>query len=181
MKPGAKLAILLISFVAFWGAAAGFYCYATSPKRNAGNVAKKALLATVDKPESVKVLGISKPDSVYGRSYINDNEKLVIAQSMMKVNQVVMERTNDFDNLDFDDPATTALMERQMSVMSVMRSLVNLSDPTGKAPKGPFNGWKVKIEYQAKDASGSLYHSEYWAILDKDATCVVNSFEIPIL
>ena len=45
----------------------------------------------------------------------------------------------------------------------------------------PFNGWKVKIEYEAKTADGSPYRSEYWFILDKEATCVVNSFEIPLL
>ena len=42
-------------------------------------------------------------------------------------------------------------------------------------------GWKVKIEYEAQSESGKPYRSEYWFILDKDATCVVNSFEIPLL
>ncbi len=71
-------------------------------------------------------------------------------------------------------------MERQMSSLSALRSLVTVKDPNDKTQK-PFNGWKVKIEYEAKNEDGTPYHSEYWFILDKEATCVVNSFEIPLL
>ena len=34
---------------------------------------------------------------------------------------------------------------------------------------------------RCRPESGKPYRSEYWFILDKDATCVVNSFEIPLL
>ncbi len=43
----------------------------------------------------------------------------------------------------------------------------------------PFNGWKVKIDFEAK--TRKPYHSEYWFILDKEAEIVVKSFEIPLL
>lgn len=49
---------------------------------------------------------------------------------------------------------------------------------TGKAKL--FNGWKVKIEFEAKATEGTPYRSEYWFILDKEANCVVKSFEIPL-
>ena len=45
----------------------------------------------------------------------------------------------------------------------------------------PFNGWKVKIDFEAKTLKGKPYHSEYWFILDKEAEIVVKSFEIPLL
>ena len=45
----------------------------------------------------------------------------------------------------------------------------------------PFSGWKVKIEYEATDSDGQPYRSEYWFIMDKDAQCVIRSFEIPLL
>ncbi len=47
--------------------------------------------------------------------------------------------------------------------------------------KKPFNGWKVKIDFEAKTLKGKPYHSEYWFILDKEAEIVVKSFEIPLL
>ena len=84
------------------------------------------------------------------------------------------------ENIDFENKEMTELMERQMSAVSILRSLVRFDDPANKEKK-PFNGWKVKIEYEAQSESGKPYRSEYWFILDKDATCVVNSFEIPLL
>ena len=40
---------------------------------------------------------------------------------------------------------------------------------------------QVKIEYEATDSDGQPYRSEYWFIMDKDAQCVIRSFEIPLL
>ena len=39
----------------------------------------------------------------------------------------------------------------------------------------------VKIEYEATDSDGQPYRSEYWFIMDKEAQCVIRSFEIPLL
>ena len=90
-----------------------------------------------------------------------------------------MADTQDLSNLDLSNQVTTELMERQMSAMSVLRSLAAPHIPG--EPKPPFNGWKVKIEYEALSPNGNPYHSEYWFILNKDADCVINSFEIPLL
>lgn len=178
MKPGMKLAILLGGAVVVWGLIAYVFFAGNSPEKKAPEIAKTALYASVDCPESVSIVAVSKPDSVFGRDYINDDEKMAIAVSMMKINEKVMSQTGDLSEIDFEDSELTALVERQMSAMSAIRSLVSLD--SADRPK-PFNGWKVKIEYEAKTAGGSPYRSEYWFILDKDARCVVNSFEIPIL
>lgn len=90
-----------------------------------------------------------------------------------------MADTQELSNLDLSNQETTELMDRQMSAMSVLRSLAAPHKPG--EPKPPFNGWKVKIEYEALSAYGNPYHSEYWFILNKDADCVINSFEIPLL
>ena len=97
----------------------------------------------------------------------------------MKINEKVMSQTGDLSEIDLENSGLTSLVERQMSAMSAIRSFVWLGSDADK-PR-PFNGWKVKIEYEAKTANGSPYRSEYWFILDKEARCVVNSFEIPIL
>lgn len=72
------------------------------------------------------------------------------------------------------------MMERQMSCLSALRSLVSF-DSDEEAKERPFSGWKVKIEYEAVSESGNRYRSEYWFILDKDARFVVQSFEIPLI
>ncbi len=84
------------------------------------------------------------------------------------------------ENINFEDVELAGLMERQMSAMSALRSLAGLSLDDPDKPK-PFSGWKVKVEYVAKTVDGKPYRSEYWFILDKDANCVIKSFEIPLL
>ena len=175
-----KLTILLISGVIIWGSIIFAIGCSNNPKERAKSVAEKSLLACVDCPETVKIKAVSKPDSVFGRDYVTQDEQMNIAMAMLKINQKVMAETDNMENIDFENKEMTELMEGQMSAVSILRSLVRFDDPANQEKK-PFNGWKVKIEYEAQSESGKPYHSEYWFILDKDATCVVNSFEIPLL
>lgn len=176
-----KLTILLISGVIIWGSIFFAIGCSNNPKERARSVAEKSLLACVDCPETVKIKAVSKPDSVFGRDYVTQDEQMNIAMAMLKINQKVMDDTDGMENLDFENKEMTELMERQMSALSVLRSLVSFESPEQRQKPKPFNGWKVKIEYEAKTVNGSPYRSEYWFILDKDADCVVDSFEIPLL
>ena len=170
---GATLActLALLSGFAFAGCS-------PSPQERAKEVAVKALEASVDRPGTIRIHAVSKADSVCGRDYVSQDEKVAISMAMMRINERIMKETDGFENFDIRDKATAALMERQMSAMSVLRSLLPDSS-TGNGPND-FSGWKVKIEYEAQAENGSPYRSEYWFILDKDAGCVVKSFEIPL-
>lgn len=184
MKPGMKLSLLLVSAVLLWG---GLFClmrWADNPKIKAQEVVQKALFALVSNPESIKIHAISEADSVFGREYISAEEKMAISMAMMKVNEQVMKATDDFENLDIADKELSALMERQMSAMSALRSLMScesLDAHDGSQVPKKLTGWKVKIEYEALSEGRKPYRSEYWFILDKEAQCVVKSFEIPLL
>ena len=174
-----KILILLLAGILLAGGVIAFLLKDNvNPKDQAKEVAERALLASVDRPETVKIHAVSTLDSVFGRDYISQDEKMAISVAMMKVNEKVMKETDGFENMDFEDKAMSNLMERQMSVMSVIRNLAFNESPDKKEP---FSGWKVKIEYEAESADGTPYRSEYWFILDKDAVCVVKSFEIPLL
>lgn len=178
VKQQKVLCLLLASFVLAGCITAFLLKDSFNPKNLAREVAEKALLASVDRPETVKIHAVSMPDSVFGRDYITQEEKMAISVAMMKVSEKVMKETDGFDKVDFGDKAMADLMERQMSVMSVIRSFASYETHNSKKQ---FSGWKVKIEYEAEAADGSPYHSEYWFILDKEAVCVVKSFEIPLL
>ena len=170
MKQGKKLLIL--------PAVAVLLGMVTGCSGNSGNkvqdIARKALMASVDNPESVKIVGISKPDSVFGREYVTMKEKMALSVAMMKISRRFMEDT-DFDNPDSECHGMSGQMKRQMDAMTALRSLM----VTGELK--PFSGWKVKIEYEATDSDGQPYRSEYWFIMDKEAQCVIRSFEIPLL
>ncbi len=57
------------------------------------------------------------------------------------------QRNSILQNLDFEDNTVSELVGRQMSAMSALRSMVGFETPD--APRKPFSGWKVKIEYEA--------------------------------
>ena len=180
MRPGTKLAILLIGGILVWGSIFFFACNSNNPKKRTRAVAEKSLMACVDCPETVEIKAFSDADSVFGREYVTLDERVSIASAMMKISSRVMEQTDNMENVDFKDAELAGLMERQMSAMSALRSLAGSDFDNAKGPK-PFTGWKVKVEYEAKTIDGKPYHSEYWFILDKNAECVIKSFEIPLL
>ena len=181
MKQGKKL-LILPAVAVLLGMGTG--CSGNSGNK-AQDIAKKALMASVDNPESVKIVGISKPDSVFGREYVTMKEKMALSVAMMKISRRFMEDT-DFDNPDSESHGMSGQMKRQMDAMTVLRSLMisgelkPVGDETSQERK-PFTGWKVKIEYEATDSDGQPYRSEYWFIMDKEAQCVIRSFEIPLL
>lgn len=184
MKPGMKLSMLLVTAILFWGGLFYFASCASSPEKRAVEMAEKALKATVDNPESIKILGVSKADSVFGKEYVSPHEKVSLSMHLMQYGQKLMEETDFFENLDKDDIGISEQMKRQLDAMTTLRALIASGDmnPTAKEGKSekPFNGWKVKIDFEAKTLQGEPYHSEYWFILDKEAQCVVKSFEIPL-
>lgn len=181
MKQGKKLLILPAVAVLL---GMGIGCSGNSENK-AQDMAKKALMASVDNLESVKIVGISKPDSVFGREYVTMKEKMALSVPMMKISRRFMEDT-DFDNPNSECHGMSGQMKRQMDAMTALRSLMVTEElkPAGdeaNQERKPFSGWKVKIEYEATDSDGQPYRSEYWFIMDKEAQCVIRSFEIPLL
>ena len=112
-------------------------------------------------------------------------EKLGLSVALMKISRRFMEDT-DFDNPDSECHGMSGHMKRQMDAMTALRSLMVTEElkPAGdeaRQERKPFSGWKVKVEYEAIDSDGQPYRSEYWFIMDKEAQCVIRSFEIPLL
>ncbi len=186
MKSGMKLTILLVTAVCFWGGLLYFASCSGRPEKRAVEVAERALKATVDNPESIQIKGISKADSVFGKEYVNPHEKAALSMHLMQYGYKLMEETDYFQNLDKDDTAMSDQVTRQLDAMTTLRALIAYGELEGANPqkakeKKPFNGWKVKIDFEAKTLKGKPFHSEYWFILDKEAEIVVKSFEIPLL
>lgn len=143
-------------------------------------------MATADNPESVQIKGISKADSVFGKVYVNQNEQMALSVTLMKLSQEMM-KDNSLENIgtDLEHWEMPKQVKQRLEAMTALRELLGTGMLHSEAIHGdkakPFNGWKVKIEYEAKTADGNPCHSEYWCILDKEANCVVKSFEIPLL
>ena len=166
-----KIGIILASIVLFWSGVFCLVCCSDNLNDRAADMAEKALRASVDNPESIRILAVSKPDSVFGHTYITQEEKMALSMAMVEINRKVMEATDGLEDFDPDDKETAA--------MSGLRRLMDFGGPLDGSPQ-PFSGWKVKVDFEGVDADGQGYHSEYWFILDKEAQCVVKSFEIPL-
>ena len=107
MKQGKKL-LILPAVAVLLGMGTG--CSGNSENK-AQDMAKKALMASVDNPESVKIVGISKPDSVFGREHVSMKEKMALSVAMMKISRRFMENT-DFDNPDSECHGMSGQMKR---------------------------------------------------------------------
>ena len=124
------------------------------------------------KPE---ILGISEPDSAFGKGYLSQKEKESMMAVMQKVTGTIMKRTNNMTEFNPDDKYVIDLAERQMKAMSDIRSIIYESDK-----KEEWSGWKVRVDYKAKNTNSLEYKAERWLFIDKDGKSVIKSFEIPL-
>lgn len=76
MRQGTLLIVILITGILFWGGVFYFMFRPDNPGKRAVEVAELALKASVDNPESVRVIGISKADSVLKKRRANLLNKL---------------------------------------------------------------------------------------------------------
>ena len=143
----------------------------------AREVATEALYLMVDNPESVEIINYSDLDSVFGNNFITEDEKLQVAQILMQTNKRIIGDAKTIDEVDFSEAARSALMDRQIEATDRLRPLLFKDNRSQSC----FNGWKLKVEYEALDADNQPYHAEYWFILDPKTNHVLHSFEIPLL
>ena len=123
----------------------------------------------------VKIMGVSEPDSTFGTNYMRPEEKKAIIANMNRVTDVIMKRTKNMSEFNPEDSYTIALAERQMRANSDLRSMLYVSDS-----KGEWSGWKVKIDFEAKDGHGQEYRAERWFFLDKEGNVIFKTMEFPL-
>jgi hypothetical protein len=46
--------------------------------------------------------------------------------------------------------------------------------------KGEWSGWKVKIDFEAKDGHNLDYRAERWFFLDKEGNVIFKTMEFPL-
>ena len=80
-----KIGIILVSIVLFWSGVFYFVGCSDNLESRAVDMAEKALRASVDNPESIRVLAVSRPDSVFGHTYITKEEKMALSMTMVEM------------------------------------------------------------------------------------------------
>ena len=138
-------------------------------------LAKKNLTLNIDKPQQLKIIATSEPDSAFGTGYFSKAEVQGILRTLQTVTDTIMKRTDNMQRFNPEDSYVMSLAERQMRGMAEIRSLVMKA---GK--KGPFSGWKVKIDYASVDGNGNPYRAERWFFIDPEGKQVYKTFELPL-
>ncbi len=128
-----------------------------------------------DESTEVRIIAVSEPDSAFGTGYFTQAEVRGLATTMQKVSEDIMKRTHDMTVFDPEDHYVMNLAERQMRAMTEIRSLIHLS-----GRKGDWSGWKIKVDYEAKEKDGLTYRAERWLFLDKKGKIIFKTLELPI-
>lgn len=139
------------------------------------NNAMKNVMDNVDNPETISIIAISEPDSVFGLEYISPKERKLIINVMNKVTEAIMKKTDNMTKVETIDYYVMDLAQRQLQVGPQLTQIIE-----SKVPKGDFSGWKVRIDFSAKGDHDITYRGERWVYLSKDGKTVLNSFELPL-
>ena len=138
-------------------------------------LAEMSLRQSVGEGSEVKMLGVSEPDSAFGANYLAPDEKKAVISTMKRVTDEIMSRTKNMTEFDPNDAYVIGLAERQMKANSDLRGMLYDCDR-----KGDWSGWKVKIDYEAKDGHGLEYRAERWFFLDKEGSVIFKTMEFPL-
>lgn len=60
----------------------------------------------MDNPNPIRILAVSKPDSVFEHTYITQEEKMALSMAMVEISRKVMEATDGLEDFDPDDKET---------------------------------------------------------------------------
>lgn len=148
---------------------------ACDKKEEMAKLAEMNIRQTVEYPKYLKIIGISEPDSAFGTSYFTQKEIQGMMTVMQQVSEDIMKRTKNMTEFNPDDHYVIDMAERQMQAMSEIRSMVRQANG-----KGQWSGWKIKVDYQARNRHGLDYRAERWLFLDKEGKTVFKTFELPL-
>ena len=138
-------------------------------------LAEMNLRQSVDYPKQLKILAVSEPDSAFGTHYFSRDEIKGMMTVMQKVTAVIMARTGNMTKFDPNDHYVMDMAERQMQAMSEIRAMVRQG-----GNKGEWSGWKIKIDFQARNKDGIDYRAERWFFLNKEGNTIFRTFELPL-
>jgi hypothetical protein len=139
------------------------------------SLAEEQIRYSLEKPHSLSIVAVSKPDSAFGNGYLSPEEVRSVTALMQSVTAVIMERTNNMTAFNPDDHYVMSLAERQMKANADLRQMLFDCDK-----KGEWSGWKVKIDYEVHNGHEQNYRAERWFFLDKEGSVIFKTMEFPL-
>lgn len=145
-------------------------------KTETENTAINALKLKAGHPDSIRILDISMPDSVFENRMCPEYEIMELSEKFLEYSLNIMQ-TSPQDRYGENSIAYRCKMDRYADSSNALNTLNAMLEK----PQGKHCGWRVKVRYSALDDSDTSYISEAWFIFDKDKKHVLNSFDISLL
>lgn len=139
------------------------------------DLACASLMLNSSNPDSVEIISISEPDSVFQGQPVPPEVLDAISDSLMNVNDKVSMQWAAAGKTIQNDPYLMELLSLSARAHTFLNAF-----PVS-ATKGPHNGWKVEVAYTTVMPSGHKICATHWAFIDKSGKIVFNSFDIPQL
>ena len=130
--------------------------------------------ANMNPDEKLEINDFSKPDSTFGVMYMSEKEILHITETIEKVTEYFMQKTNNMTNYDPNDGYLAYLANKQMLVSAQINEVMAHS-----MQRKDFNGWRIRVTYAVTNRNGKR-KAEEWFFLDKDGKFIYNTFAIPL-
>lgn len=138
------------------------------------SLAKENIKQTTPYPETIKFIEVSKADSAFGINFFTEDEVMGILATMQEVTDIILSKSENFMDLDSDDPYLMSLAERHMESATAVRSIMMNS-----IEKGEWSGWKIAVKYSAKDKDGLTYTNTRWLFANREGNAIQKYFDIP--
>lgn len=135
-------------------------------------MAEESLRLTLDHPESLNIITVSKLDSVFGKNYFTESELQEILADVTAFNERYFSSTN----FDIENPALLAQIQRGSTLSDIIQSQI-----AGASESDKFTGWKMKVLYECRDIADNQVKNERYIFFDKDLKYIIHSFDIPLL
>ena len=105
--------------------------------------------ANMNPDEKLEINDFSKPDSTFGVMYMSEKEILHITETIEKVTEYFMQKTNNMTNYDPNDGYLAYLANKQMLVSAQINEVMAHS-----MQRKDFNGWRIRVTYAVTNRNG---------------------------
>ena len=167
--------LCIVGIVVLFGAFILLCCGSGSKKSEEERTVRSALrLKHGEAP--LKILDISKPDSVFYNRMCPEEEVMELSERFLNYSMNIMQESQT-ELLAEGNGAYRYKMDRFTATSNAINSLNGMLEK----PAGKHCGWRVKARYQTVDDSGTPYVTETWFIFDRRKKHIINSFDICIL
>jgi len=166
------LGLAMFAFVGAKMICSGGFCGSkTDPTEK---MAIETLRMKLGNPESLKILAVSKPDSVFQNRYCPEAEAIELSSIYLDYTMQLMDSTmSESFYEDYESEKMKRLSDASQSI-SILNDML-------EREQGKFCGWRVRVKYELAEENQEKFESMAWFIFDPEKKLIYKTFDFPLL